>query len=105
MVAQQEIDEGAGYIGYRDALTLILTNTGKRKIRQLPLQSAVGYVTAADVVAQVDSPTNDVSLKDGFAVKASDVADAGPGHAVKLRLVGSVFAGGEYEAVAELKVE
>ena len=96
-MAHLEIDEGAKYIGYKYALTLILSNTNCTRIESLPLASCVGYVTAENIVALVDSPTNDVSLKDGFAIKACDVADASPRHPVTLRVVGSVFAGTIFE--------
>jgi len=92
-----EIDEGAKYIGYKHALALILSNTNRKRIESLPLASCAGYVTAENIVALVDSPTDDVSLKDGFAVRACDVADASPRHPVGLRVVGSVFAGTRFK--------
>jgi len=92
-----EIDEGAEYIGYGDALALILSTINPTKVKSLSLASCPGYVTAENVVALVNSPTNDASLKDGFAVKASDVAVASPQHPVNLRVVGSAFAGARYE--------
>jgi molybdopterin molybdotransferase len=91
-----EIDEGTGYIGYQEALTLILAHTRSANTECLSLLSCAGYVSAEDVPAVVDSPTDDVSLKDGFAVKARDVADASPQRPVRLRIVGSVFAGGRF---------
>ena len=96
-MAYLEIDEGAKYIGYKHALALILSNTNRRRIESLPLASCAGYVTAENIVALVDSPTDDVSLKDGFAVRACDVADASPRHPVNLRVVGSVFAGTRFK--------
>jgi molybdopterin molybdotransferase len=95
-MAHLEIDEGAEYIGYKHALALILSNTRCRRIESLPLASCAGYITSENIVALVDSPTDDVSLKDGFAVKACDVADASPQHPVKLQVVGSVFAGSRF---------
>ncbi len=96
-MANHEIDEGTKYIGYKNALALTLSNTNCTRIESLPISSCAGYVTAENVVALVDSPTNDVSLKDGFAVKSCDVAEASPNHPVKLLVVGSVFAGSVFE--------
>jgi molybdopterin molybdotransferase len=92
-----EIDEGTEYTGYRDALDLIVANISPAKVKSSPLASCAGYVTAEDIVARVNSPTDDVSLKDGFAVKASDVATASPQHPINLQVVGSAFAGAKYE--------
>lgn len=91
-----EIDEGEEYIGYRDALNLIRSNTHPGGIENLPLESAVGYVAAEDIVALVDSPTSDISLKDGFAVKSDSLAGATTQHPVYLKIVGSVFAGSSF---------
>jgi len=88
-----EIDEGVQYIGYKEALALILANTNPVKTECLSLACCTGYVSAEDVIALVNSPTDNVSLKDGFAVKAHDVVNASPQTPVKLRIIGSVFAG------------
>ncbi len=92
-----EMDEGAEYIGFREALELVLTNTVPQKVDVLPLASCSGYVCAENAVAAVDSPTNNVSLKDGFAVRSRDVAGASPEHPVKLSVIGSVFAGSRFD--------
>ncbi len=96
-MVHHEIDEGAEYAGYKYALALILSNTNCVRIESLPLASCTGYITAENIVALVNSPTNDVSLKDGFAVKTCDVADASSRHPVKLQVIGSVFAGAMFE--------
>ncbi len=92
-----EIDEGAGYIGFDDALRIVLANTGPAKTAIVSLASCTGCVSANDVFALVNSPTDNVSLKDGFAVKAYDVQNASPRHPVKLKIVGSVFAGSSFK--------
>ena len=96
-MTHQEIDEGEEYIGYQDALALVLSTINPMKFKSLSLASCPGYVTAENVVALVNSPTNDASLKDGFAVKSSDEADASPQNPVNLQVVGSAFAGAGYE--------
>ena len=52
---------------------------------------------ADELVALVSYPTTDVSLKDGFAVRSKDVANASPEHPVCLKIVGSVFAGSSFD--------
>ena len=96
-MAEWEIDKGAEYIGYKNALALVLSSTNYSKVDSLPLASCAGYVAAENIAALVDSPTNDVSLKDGFAIRTCDVAGASPQHPVKLQVIGSGFAGSGFE--------
>jgi molybdopterin molybdotransferase len=92
-----EIDEGAGYIGFDDALHMILASTSPVETAALSLAYCTGYISANNVFAAVNSPTDNVSLKDGFAVKAQDVEKASPRLPTKLKVVGSVFAGGNFK--------
>jgi len=71
-----EIDEGANYIGYREALDIVNANVRPVEKEELPLHLCVNRVAAADLAARVSYPSGDVSLKDGFAVKSIDVAQA-----------------------------
>ncbi len=50
------------------------------------LMEALGLPLACDVIAPVDAPPFDRSNVDGFAVRAADVARAGEGAPVRLRL-------------------
>lgn len=59
----------------------------------VPLNKALGLVCAADVYAVHDCPTVDSSLKDGFAVVSSDIADASSRNPVTLSVTGSLTAG------------
>ena len=68
-----EIDEGTGYIGYREALGLVMADVRPLGDEEHPLNLCAGRVGSADVAATVSYPSIDVSLKDGFAVKSSDV--------------------------------
>jgi molybdopterin molybdotransferase len=54
---------------------------------------ALDCVLAEDVVSDVDLPAFDNSSMDGYAVTMPDVAAAGPGHPVRLPVVGDVPAG------------
>ncbi len=60
---------------------------------QLSLQDAHGCVLTEDVVAPEPLPSFDNSSMDGYAVRAADVAGAGPGSPVVLPVTGDVAAG------------
>ena len=92
-----EIDEGTGYIGYGEALELVTANVRPLGDEELPLNLCAGRVASADVTATVNYPSIDVSLKDGFAVKSSDVAHAERHNPVRLNVIGSSFAGVPYD--------
>jgi molybdopterin molybdotransferase len=93
----QEIDEGTDYVGYREAFDIIEANVQPVGDEEVPLEACVGRIAALDVRATVNYPTTDVSLKDGFAVRSMDVADADRHRPVCLKVSGSVFAGVGFE--------
>jgi molybdopterin molybdotransferase len=64
---------------------------------RLPLTDAYGCVVAEDVVATHDLPEFASSAMDGFAVRASDVADATPSQPAELKIVGRALIGHEPE--------
>ena len=92
-----EIDEGVEYIGYRDAINLIYSNVEPVGIEELPIETCVGRIAADNIVAQVDSPASDVSLKDGYAVRSNDLITASKKKAVRLALIGNAYAGSNFE--------
>ncbi|MCK4863406.1 MAG: molybdopterin molybdotransferase MoeA [Dehalococcoidales bacterium] len=92
-----EIDEGADYVGYREAFELIASHIRPVGIDEMSLDQSVDRIAAGDVVAQVSYPSIDVSLKDGFAVKSVDVAAASRQNGVFLKVTGSVFAGLKFD--------
>lgn len=81
-------------ISYDEAYRLTLENIQTLEAEDVPLVSATDRVTASDLTGQVDSPSRDVSLKDGYAVHSEDIAKTHNDAPVRLRLVGSVAAGG-----------
>ncbi len=95
----QEIDEGKEYIGYHDALQLVRSKISPVGVEELSLELCTKRVVAEDLVALIDNPLSDVSLKDGFAVKSHDVAGASLERPVRLGLIGSVFAGSGFNGV------
>ncbi|OGO19902.1 MAG: hypothetical protein A2Z15_00785, partial [Chloroflexi bacterium RBG_16_50_11] len=92
-----EIDEGTDYVGYLEAFQLITSNVKTVGVEELPLALSVGRIAAADIVARVSYPSSDVTLKDGYAVVSADVEKATPRRPVRLRIIGSVYAGGRHE--------
>ncbi len=85
------------YISYTRALQLTLESISPLDSEVLSLSQVTGRVTAEDLHARVDSPSVDASLKDGYAVRSADISYATPPDPVRLRLIGSVSAGGEFE--------
>jgi molybdopterin molybdotransferase len=92
-----EIDEGTDYVGYREAFDLIASNVRTVGVEEVPLDASVGRIAADAVVARVSYPGADVSLKDGYAVKSEDVAGASVRRPVRLKVIGSVFAGSKFD--------
>jgi molybdopterin molybdotransferase len=92
-----EIDEGACYIGYEEALNLVCLNLQPVGVEETPLDSCVGRIVSEDLIALISYPSTDVSLKDGFAVRSEEVSAASIHRPVCLRVIGSVFAGSGFE--------
>jgi molybdopterin molybdotransferase len=99
---------GRGLVEVQDARRAILGVTVAPAGESVALGvAALGRVLGEDVVATHPVPAFDNSAMDGFAVRAPDLAGAGPGSPVTLRLVGESRAGspatasvGEGQAVA-----
>jgi molybdopterin molybdotransferase len=84
-------------ISYDEAYQLTLKYIHALEAENVPIISAVDRITASDLTGQVDSPSADVSLKDGYAVHSADIAAARNDAPVSLRLVGTVAAGGIWQ--------
>ena len=93
----REIDEGTGYVGYQEAFDLICENITTVGTEELPLAECAGRIASEDLIARVSYPSDDVSLKDGYAVVSDDVAAASPVNPVRLKITGAVFAGSSHE--------
>jgi molybdopterin molybdotransferase len=59
-------------IEYAEAERLVLENTPRTPVENLPLTEARGLVLAADIEAKFDSPPFDNSAVDGYAVRSAD---------------------------------
>ena len=79
--------------GFAQALELVHSRIRPLPAGRVPLETALHRTLAGPVTSRVDSPTRDVSLKDGFALRAGDTAPASQEHPVTLRVGGSRFAG------------
>ena len=88
-------------IGLKEAQRIIFENVPSLESMQVPLQEALGYVVASDVIAKVDSPSVDASLKDGFAVRSADLVGADAARPIALELVGLSAAGGQVQPALE----
>ncbi|MDF2554716.1 MAG: moaE2 [Microbacterium sp.] len=74
-------------------LAHVLSETVPTRAEALPVADAHGRTLQTAVRAAVPIPVFDNSAMDGFAVRFADVADAGPGHPVTLRVVADLPAG------------
>jgi len=80
-------------IGLEEAWELVRHHTKPMESEEVSLHDATGRILARPVYAKVDSPSADVSLKDGYAVRSIDTAQASQLRPARLRVVGSRFAG------------
>lgn len=80
-------------IGYERALAAVLDNVTVMATEIIPLSRCVGRMGARAVTARIDSPSADVSLKDGYAVVSEDIERASENEPVRLRLIGTASAG------------
>ena len=82
-------------IGLREALAITLEQIKPLEQETVELSGCTDRIIASDLFAQVDSPSMDSSLKDGYAVLSGEVAGATPGTPVRLKLAGHLAAGEE----------
>ncbi|WP_457749854.1 molybdopterin molybdotransferase MoeA [Sulfurimonas sp.] len=81
-------------VSIEQALELIYTNTKQKSLKILPIEEALGYVLAEDIIATHNLPPFDNSAMDGYAVKIEDSNKC-------VRVACSVFAGDDFQG--ELK--
>jgi molybdopterin molybdotransferase len=100
-------DSGEGLRSVDEVRDDILSQVHPLTPLELPLTDAYGCVVADDITSPVSLPMFASSAMDGFAVRASDVADASHGRPVELKIVGRAMIGhrpdatvGSGEAVA-----
>jgi molybdopterin molybdotransferase len=91
----------SNFIGFEKALRLTLDNISCLAPKETTLLQAAGLVAASDLTSQVDAPSSDISLKDGYALISSQVDGASRDNPVRLNVLGTLGAG-EYD---EYRVE
>jgi molybdopterin molybdotransferase len=96
-MATMEIDHGMNYSGYLEALELVYAHVHAVGFDEIPITESVGRIAAGNIAARISNPSGDVSLKDGFAVKSSDITEATPEKPVRLRIIGNSFAGSDFK--------
>jgi molybdopterin molybdotransferase len=94
---RNEIDEGTGYLGYAEAFASVVDAVPRLEPEELSLDMGVGRIAAEDVVARISYPSQDVSLKDGYAVISGDIAAASPENKIGLEVIGAAFAGAAFK--------
>jgi molybdopterin molybdotransferase len=97
--ALHDHDSAEGLMAVDDARARVLDAIQPLAPLQLPLTEVHGCVSAEDVVATHSLPAFASSAMDGFAVRASDVADATPARPAELKIVGRAMIGHRPEIV------
>ena len=81
------------FVGLNEALDLTFANIPLMGIEKLPLEKLSGKILAEDIISEVDSPSTDCSLRDGYAVFSDDLEKADLNNPVKLKVIGDATAG------------
>ena len=89
------------FIGYSKALTLTIDHISPLESEIIPLAESVNRIPVHELSSLVYSPSVDASLKDGYAIRSSDIENASSGTPVSLRLTGISSAGSEDAAIVE----
>ena len=80
-------------MGYAQALNATLAAILPLGSDSIALAECADRILAEDLHSRVCSPSTDASLKDGYAVRAADIAEADDRHRIPLTLVGTAAAG------------
>jgi molybdopterin molybdotransferase len=88
-------------ISYTQALQATLERISPLGVERVALLEATGRICAEDIFAQVDSPSADVSFKDGYALRSAEIAAASSTTPVRLQLCGVSSAGNPWQGRVE----
>ena len=89
-------------MAHKEFRTLIPAEEARRLINDihvklstisLPVEDALGYRVAEDIISDINVPLFDRSIMDGYAVHAEDTYQAGETNSVGLHVIGSIDAG------------
>lgn len=89
-------------ISLNEALQLTYEHIQALGSEDVELLSAVDRITTCDLPALVNSPSVDVSLKDGYAIHSDDVVAACEETPVTLHIKGMVTAGSDWQGQVQL---
>ncbi len=84
-----------GLIGYKQALQLSLDHVRVMPEETCLTMESLGRVASREIKAVVNLPSNNSSLKDGYALKSADIQWASPSNPVLLKVDGTCHAGQE----------
>jgi len=84
-------------ISFNDAHRLTLEHIQPLSAETVALLTGEGRIVGRDLASKVDAPSLDVSLKDGYAVRAADIVEARLESPAYLTLVGNIVAGAEWQ--------
>src|SRR5512143_3389547 len=79
-----------------EAVSRILAALPETKVETIPRRDAHSRILGERITAPINLPPFDNSSMDGYAVRAHDVASAGPQKPVRLRLTGRIAAGEQF---------
>ncbi len=82
-------------IGYQEAIQLMLSNITPLKSETVSLTECDDRVIAENLNALVNSPSVNASMKDGYAIRSSDIANATSENPVQLKINGMATAGNQ----------
>jgi len=80
-------------MGHAEALRLTLETISPLGSERIPLSECTDRIIAEDLTALVHSPSIDASMKDGYAVRSSEIDHASPESTVQLTVIGMAAAG------------
>ena len=88
-------------ISFSEAYKLTLEHIQPLGIEIVELLDAADRTAGQELLAKVDSPSLDVSLKDGYAVVSADIHTARVEAPVHLKLIGGVAAGDQWQGIVQ----
>ena len=80
-------------IGFNEALNLTVSSVPSTETETVLLEELTGRILLEDIVAKVDCPSVDSSLRDGYAVRSVDLTGAGKENPIQLDVNGCMIAG------------
>jgi molybdopterin molybdotransferase len=80
--------------GYEEALKVTLETISPLGSDRVDLAECSDRIVSENLYSQVDSPSIDASMKDGYAVRSDEIDLATPQNSVRLKVIGVAAAGG-----------